>query len=140
MMSPACELLPDFFRQPQHLQQRSPVAQRTFTGALDHRAVRHRIAERNAELDDVRARINRGESDVARGREIGIAASEIGDERWLMLERKGHGIGTAACLAQSNFRFSRKIPMSLSPRPEMFTITTSDFFILGARLITSATA
>ena len=30
--------------------------------------------------------------------------------------------------------------MSLSPRPEMFTITTSDFFIFGARLITSATA
>src|ERR1700730_9185084 len=30
--------------------------------------------------------------------------------------------------------------MSLSPRPEMFTITTSDFFIRGARLITSATA
>ena len=27
------------------------------------------------------------------------------------------------------------IPMSLSPRPEMFTITISDFFIFGARLM-----
>ena len=42
--------------------------------------------------------------------------------------------------SQSNFRFSRKIPMSLSPRPEILTITTSDFFIFGARLMTSATA
>ena len=32
------------------------------------------------------------------------------------------------------------IPMSLSPRPEMFTIIISDFFILGARLMASATA
>ena len=30
--------------------------------------------------------------------------------------------------------------MSLSPRPEIFTTTISDFFIFGARLITSATA
>ena len=32
------------------------------------------------------------------------------------------------------------IPISLSPRPEMFAITISDFFILGARLTSSATA
>ncbi len=32
------------------------------------------------------------------------------------------------------------MPMSLSPRPLTLTITTSLFFILGARLITSATA
>src|SRR3982074_3733741 len=37
-------------------------------------------------------------------------------------------------------RFSLNIPMSLSPRPEMLTITISDFFIFGARLMTSATA
>src|SRR5579864_3712112 len=38
------------------------------------------------------------------------------------------------------FKFSRKIPMSLSPLPEIFTITISDFFIFGARLMHSATA
>ena len=43
-------------------------------------------------------------------------------------------------MIQSSFKFSRKIPMSLSPRPETFTITTSDFFIFGARFTTSATA
>ena len=32
--------------------------------------------------------------------------------------------------------FSRKIPMSLSPRPEMFTITTSDLLMVGARVDT----
>ena len=81
-----------------------------------------------------------GESDVARGRKIGIAASEIGDQGWLVFKRKWHGISGTARPDQSNFRLSRKIPISLSPRPEMFTITTSDFFILGARLIASATA
>src|SRR6266576_2071440 len=34
----------------------------------------------------------------------------------------------------SMFRFSRRIPTSLSPRPEIFTSTTSAFFIRGARL------
>src|SRR6267378_5656957 len=37
-------------------------------------------------------------------------------------------------------RFSLNIPMSLSPRPEILTITISDFFIFGALLMTSATA
>src|SRR5437660_6635981 len=41
---------------------------------------------------------------------------------------------------QSSLRLSRKIPTSLSPRPDTFTITIADYFILGARLITSATA
>ena len=43
-------------------------------------------------------------------------------------------------MIQSIFKFSRIIPISLSPRPDTFTITTSDFFIFGARFITSATA
>ena len=81
MMSPAGERLPNFFCQPQHLQQGSSVAQRPFAGALDHRPVGHGIAERNTQFDDIRAGFNGGESDVSRGREIGIAASEIGDQR-----------------------------------------------------------
>src|SRR5262249_26727304 len=39
-----------------------------------------------------------------------------------------------------NRRFSRRMPISLSPRPLIFTITTSPFFIFGARLMISATA
>src|SRR5260370_8564401 len=37
-------------------------------------------------------------------------------------------------------RLSLNIPMSLSPRPETFTINRSDFFIFGARLMHSAPA
>src|SRR2546429_9359669 len=40
---------------------------------------------------------------------------------------------------QPIFKFFLKIPTSLSPRPETFTITISDFFIVGARLVSSAT-
>ena len=117
------------------------MAKCSLAGALDHRSVRHRIAEGNAEFDHIRASFNGGKRDVPRSRKIGIAAREIGDQGWLMFKRKWHGIfWRGPCPAQSNFRFSRKIPISLSPRPEMFTITTSDFFIPGARLIASATA
>src|SRR5262245_23356497 len=38
------------------------------------------------------------------------------------------------------FNLSLSIPISLSPRPEILTTTTSDRFILGARLMHSATA
>ena len=47
---------------------------------------------------------------------------------------------SAHSLVSHTTKFSRRIPMSLSPRPEMFTITTSDLLIFGARLMHSATA
>src|SRR6476619_6523169 len=37
-------------------------------------------------------------------------------------------------------RLSLRIPISLSPRPEMFTMTISDFLIIGERFRHSATA
>src|SRR5215472_14962140 len=40
----------------------------------------------------------------------------------------------------SRLRFSRKIPISLSPRPETLTTIICDFFIRGAALIDSASA
>ena len=40
----------------------------------------------NAEFDDVRARFNGRQRNVSRGRKIGIAAGEIGDERRTILE------------------------------------------------------
>ena len=48
---------------------------------------------------------------------------------WLSLQRRASVLGD-----QSSLRFSRMMPMSLSPRPEMFTITTSDFFIFWGAL------
>ena len=56
------------------------MLQRALAGPLDHRPVGHRIAERNAQFDHVRAGVDRGQHDVARGREIGIAAGDVGDE------------------------------------------------------------
>ena len=90
MMSPAC----DFFRicpaSCQHLQQGSPVTQRSLAGPLNHRPVSHRIAERNAQFNYLRAGVNGCQGDVQRGRKIGVAASEIGDESGTVLESQRH--------------------------------------------------
>src|SRR6266404_6474655 len=97
---------------------------------LDQRTISHWVAERNAELDDISAAIDRGQHDLQRGGKIRIATGDISNEtRGFRKTNRAHML-----------RFSRRMPMSLSPRPETFTITTSDFFILGARLIHSATA
>src|SRR5262245_28256836 len=105
----------------------------TLACPLDDRTVSHRIAERYTELNDVRARLNRSENNVACRCEVWIAARDVGDEGRTVVKVDRHP-------QSPSFRFSRSIPTSLSPRPETFTITTSDFFIFGARLITSATA
>ena len=90
MMSPAC----DFFRicpgQLQHLQQGSPVTQRSLAGALNYRPVSHRIAEGNAQFNYLRAGVDGCQGDVQRSRKIGVAASEIGDESRTILESQRH--------------------------------------------------
>ena len=68
------------------------MTQCSLTGALDHRSVRHRIAERNAQFNHIRPGFNGGESDVPRGRKIGIAAREVGDQRRLVFKGKWHGM------------------------------------------------
>src|SRR6266853_3224068 len=106
------------------------MLQCTLACPLDHRTISHWVAERNAELDDISAAIDRGQHDLQRGGKIRIATGDISNEtRGFRKTNRAHML-----------RFSRKMPMSLSPRPETLTITTSDFFILGARLIHSATA
>src|SRR6266478_3456454 len=114
------------------------MLQGPLTGPLNHRAVREGITEGHAQFNDPCARLNRRQGDFARGREIGIAAGDIGDKSGLAIEVKWHE--GYLNRNQSNFRFSRRMPTSLSPRPETFTIRISDFFIFGARLIASATA
>src|ERR1700687_5054378 len=53
-------------------------------------------------------------------------SNDRGDEQHKCNSRR-----TVHELFASSSRFSRIIPTSLSPRPEMLTITTSDFFFLG---------
>src|SRR5580698_1865377 len=49
-------------------------------GALDDGAVSERIAEGDAELEDVRARVNGGDGDVVGSGEVGVAYRDVGDE------------------------------------------------------------
>ena len=51
------------------------------------------IAEGHAELEHVGAGVNGGESDVARGREVGVAGGEVGDEAGFAGETDRHRIG-----------------------------------------------
>ena len=51
-----------------------------FAGALDDGAVGKWIAEGDAELEDVGARVNGGDRDVVGGRDVGVADGEVGDE------------------------------------------------------------
>ena len=79
--------------QREHLLEGGALAQRPFAGALNHRAVGQRIAERHAEFDDGCSRVDRGQHDVARGGEIRIAAGEVGDQGGFSLKRKRHENG-----------------------------------------------
>ena len=69
-------LLPNFRRQLEHLCQRGAVFERPFAGSLDHRPIRHRIAERHAQLDHIRPGLNCRQHDLARRRQIRIAARQ----------------------------------------------------------------
>src|SRR5579864_1177718 len=129
----------------QYVFERDALPQRALAGPLDHGAVGHRIAERHPEFNDVRARTNGRERHLARGGEIRIAARKVRHQSGPMLEVQRHVRCPNHPMARSSdfamsFSFSVKIPMSLSPRPEMLTTTTSFFFIRGARLMHSATA
>jgi hypothetical protein len=64
----------------QRRSQRGAGRKRALGGPLDHRAVRDRIGERDADLDDVRTAPNERAQDVPRARVIGIAGSHVGHE------------------------------------------------------------
>ena len=63
------------------------VLQCSFASPLNNRTIGERIAERHAQLNNPCARPNRGQRDFACGREIGIAAGDVGDESGTFLER-----------------------------------------------------
>src|ERR1700677_4119701 len=131
-------MLADFRRKRQYILERSSVFERPLAGALNHRTIGERIAEGHAQLNYARARVDGRQNNLARRGKVGMAAGWVREEGRFVFEVKGHDGVSAG--NQSSFKFSRKIPTSLSPRPEILTITISDFFIFGARLITSATA
>ena len=87
IINPAGDCLRTSFGQLQNLLKRRSIPQSPFAGPLDHRPVGHRVAEGDAEFDDIRTGINCREDDIARGREVGIAAGDVGDERGTVLER-----------------------------------------------------
>ena len=72
-------LPPQLAAQLQHLLQRRPPRQRALAGPLDHRPIRDGIGKRHAQLEHVRAGVNRRERNFVRGFEIRITAGEIDD-------------------------------------------------------------
>src|SRR5947207_7464300 len=66
--------------------------------------------------------------------------SPIKNQQSYFVLRTSYLVPRTSYLPHSRFKVFLKIPTSLSPRPETFTITISDFFIFGARLATSAMA
>src|SRR5580698_10525063 len=105
--------------------QRSAVAECALAGTLDDRTVCNRIAEGHAQFDHAGARINGGQSDLAAGRKIGIAAGDVGDKSGTSLERDGHpdavilnptsdSPSKCRCLCRRVRKYSRSPPLTFS--------------------------
>ena len=90
-MSPAFDCCADFVCHAQHSTQIGAIAESALAGALNHRAVGHRIAEGHAEFDDIGASVNGGQRNVTRDVETGVAAGDVDDESGVVRELDGHG-------------------------------------------------
>src|SRR5579883_178840 len=112
--------------------QRGSRLERAVSGRLDGWPVRHGIAERHAELDNVDSGGRKAGQDSRRGLEIGIAAGDEGDEAGAAL---GFQLGKAAADAALGGLLANRgldgahsdtpnrsatANMSLSPRPQRF--------------------
>jgi len=62
-----------------HVLKRRSVLERPLTGALDDRPIGKRIAERHTQFNHARTRVNGCQNDLARGREVGVAAGYVSD-------------------------------------------------------------
>ena len=69
-MRPAFGLCANLLCDFENASQICAVLQRPLAGPLNHRPVGHGIAERHAQLDDISARANRRQRDLARRLEI----------------------------------------------------------------------
>ena len=94
-------------------------------GPLDHRAVRHRIGERDAELDDVRTSLHEAREEAAGHLGGGVSGRDEGYEggaaRGPQLREPA---GKTAHPGRSSMPWSAAtVGMSLSPRPDRLTMT-----------------
>jgi hypothetical protein len=87
-------VLSNFGRKRQHLRETSSVLQRALACPLNHRTIRHWIAEWHTQLNHVRSGFNRGKYDGARCGEVWIAACYIHHQRRAFMESKGHSVST----------------------------------------------
>ena len=73
-------LAPDFSDGRQELRRRGAALQAALGGELVHEAVRQRVAEGDAKLEDVHTRAVEGERELARGLEMGVTRADVNDE------------------------------------------------------------
>src|SRR6185436_4952345 len=116
------------------------MLQRALAGALDDRAVGHRVGERHAEFDDVGARLHQAVHERHRQRGVRIARHDVLDERLALRLRER--LETALDARHQSFfpERSATVCMSLSPRPERLTRRIESFGIDRAIFIACATA
>ena len=81
---------PQFVREREDICKRGAIGDGPMAGALDDRAVGEWVAERDAELQDIGAGIDRSERDGPRDGEIRIADGEVDDEAGTPEEMDGH--------------------------------------------------
>ncbi len=77
-------------RQRQNVFEARAVSQSALAGALDDGSVGKRIAERNAQLDHIRARIDRRNGNFARRVQTRIAGRQINNQARLVIETNRH--------------------------------------------------
>ena len=84
-------VLSDFRGKFQDVLKRRAVFQSAFARALDDRPIGDRVAKRDPEFNDPRARVNGREDNFFGCSEIRISAGDIDDEGWLAIEMERHG-------------------------------------------------
>src|SRR5690606_2591437 len=124
----------------QRLRQCLAALQRPLRGELDGRAVRHRIGEGHADLDEVGAGAGQRLQDRERGFGIRIAGRDEGHERRAALGAAGGKAPVDTAHQNCPPRMSATCGTSLSPRPERLTTMMWSCGFCGASSITLARA
>src|SRR5882762_6039571 len=87
---------PQLPSQLQHVAQRCSIDQSSLTGPLDHRPIRHGIAEGHSQLNHVRPSVNRIQHDIARHRHRRISARHVHHQPRPFRKLRSHPILTSA--------------------------------------------
>ena len=109
----------------EHGRHRGARRERLRARRVDHRAVRQRVGERHAELDEVGAAVGVGLADRPRRLEVGEAAHQVRHQRGAPVgrrERRGDALDARAHRSSAESASAR----SLSPRPERQIRSSSD--------------